>query len=526
VKNIKLGIKGRVTIFFIVLGLLLSFCVGYAVYVTGSRQVKAQYTDLAFGVARTAATLVQGDSIEGFLRYGTDGEYQRTYEALKNLKSSFGLMYLYVVAPNSLDGRLVYIFDIFSETHDGVLFNALGDTFAETAAHAAILEAYRYAEERFIITDNEYGWTACAYVPLFTEDGRVAAIVGADISMNLIMNDIIQSTLQALAIIIVIIALSLYILLLIIGRRILRPVVRLSRHMEGVGSGNLQEFKLINTSDELQAMSDSFNRMVNEIKLYTENLAAVTADRERIATELSVATQIQTGMLPCIFPPFPDKDEFELYASMIPAKEVGGDFYDFFMVDDNTLAVVIADVSGKGVPAALFMVIAKTLIKNTAQQGKSPKEVFETVNKILCENNEAELFVTAFIGYLDITTGRLSFVNAGHNPPLVRQNGQHEWLKQKSGFVLAIMNDRIYKQYEHILEPGDELFLYTDGVTEATNAEEELYGDVRMYNAVQRFSRYPLCHLIPSINQEIKRFENGMEQTDDVTMLVLRFKGK
>jgi sigma-B regulation protein RsbU (phosphoserine phosphatase) len=526
VKNIKIGIKGRVTVFFVVMGLLLSFCVGYAVYTSSSTQVREQYTNLAFGVARTSAAFVNGDSVNGFLNYGVNDEYHNIYHSLKDLKDFFDLMYLYVVAPDPVDGQIVYVFDVFSGTGDPSLFYNLGDRFAQTAAHAVITDVYKNAMEISIVSDNEYGWVVSAYVPVFGGDGRVSAIVGADISMDRVMSDIVQSTIRTLVVTIGIILLSLYILLLLIGRKILRPVVMLSRFMGGFTSGNMQPIEVKHTGDELQTMSESFNSMINEIKLYMENLATVTADRERIATELSVATQIQASMLPCIFPAFPERNEFELYASMIPAKEVGGDFYDFFMVDDTTLAVVIADVSGKGVPAALFMVIAKTLIKNTAQQGKNPKEVFETVNAILCENNEAELFVTAFIGYLDIVTGRFSFVNAGHNPPLLKQNGRYEWLKQKSGFVLAMMDDMKYKQYELTLIPGDELFLYTDGVTEATGANEELYGDDRLYTAMQRFNGYPPYHLVQSMNQEISRFEDGREQADDITMLIMRFDGK
>jgi sigma-B regulation protein RsbU (phosphoserine phosphatase) len=171
------------------------------------------------------------------------------------------------------------------------------------------------------------------------------------------------------------------------------------------------------------------------------------------------------------------------------------------------------------------MVIAKTFIANTAQQGKTPKEVFDTVNAMLCENNEAELFVTAFIGYLQLDTGRFTYVNAGHNPPLIRQNGHWEWLKQKSGFVLAMMDDMKYKQYELTLAPGDDLFLYTDGVTEAMSADEEPYGDERLFDAMQRFGGYPLFNLVQSMNQEVERFENGMGQSDDITMLALRYNG-
>ena len=256
------------------------------------------------------------------------------------------------------------------------------------------------------------------------------------------------------------------------------------------------------------------------------SLTRVIAEKERLGAELDIATKIQASMLPCIFPAFPHRKEFDIYASMRPAKEVGGDFYDFFFINDNTLAVVMADVSGKGVPAALFMVIAKTLIKNNAQDGKSPGAVFEAVNNLLCENNEAGMFVTAFLGYLDIPTGRFTYVNAGHNPPLLRANERFDWLKAKPGFVLAGMEDIFYKQHEVTLAPGDALFLYTDGVTEAVNNENNLFSNPRLLETVNAYLDAPLRELCVSVKREIDRFAEGAEQADDITMLALWYKGE
>jgi sigma-B regulation protein RsbU (phosphoserine phosphatase) len=252
----------------------------------------------------------------------------------------------------------------------------------------------------------------------------------------------------------------------------------------------------------------------------------IMQDANRLATELDVATQIQASMLPCIFPAFPDRTEFDVHAGMTPAKEVGGDFYDFFLIDENTLAVVIADVSDTGVPAAMFMVVAKTLIINNAQSGKSPKEVFETVNNLLCENNGVGMFVTAFLGYLDIPAGKFTFVNAGHNPPLTRINGEFGRLKAKSGFILAGMENMVYKQHEIILNPGDELFLYTDGITEAENNKNELFGNSRLLETVNNHLDLPLKEFTEYIKQEIDKFADGAEQSDDITMLALRYNGK
>jgi len=246
--------------------------------------------------------------------------------------------------------------------------------------------------------------------------------------------------------------------------------------------------------------------------------------------ELDVASKIQQDMLPCIFPAFPSHIEFDIYASMEPAKEVGGDFYDFFLINDNTLAIVIADVSDKGVPAALFMVIAKTLIKNNALSGKSPKEVFETVNNMLCENNEAGMFVTTFLGYLDIPSGKFIYVNAGHNLPLLRSGSgipsdrYFDWLKAKPDFILAGMEDISYTQHEITLQPGDELFLYTDGITEALDHENKLFGDSRLLEKANNCLDLTLKEFTIAIKSEIDKFVNGTEQSDDITMLALRLK--
>ena len=236
----------------------------------------------------------------------------------------------------------------------------------------------------------------------------------------------------------------------------------------------IEKFEPPRTGDEIQALSTSFKQMMIDITGYVENLEIMTREKERIGAELHVATQIQADMLPRIFPPFPERREFDIYASMNPAKEVGGDFYHFFLLDNRHFAVVIADVSGKGVPAALFMVIAKTLIKSHAQFGNEPADIFTITNNQLCEGNEAGLFVTAWMGILDLHTGDLSCVNAGHNPPLIRRrDGAFEYIKMKPGFVLAGLEDMQYTQTQLHLDTGDTLFLYTDGVTEAENPAKE-----------------------------------------------------
>lgn len=249
-------------------------------------------------------------------------------------------------------------------------------------------------------------------------------------------------------------------------------------------------------------------------------------EKERIGAELNVATQIQASMLPCVFPAFPEYEEFDIYASMDPAKEVGGDFYDFFLVDPDHLALVMADVSGKGVPAALFMMITKTLLKNAAQSGLCPGAVLETVNNQLLENNEAGMFVTVWLGIYEISTGRLTAANAGHEYPAVKRvGGSFTLFKDKHGFVMGGMEDVTYREYELTLHAGDILFLYTDGVAEATNKEKQLYGTDRMLDALNKKENADSRELLFTVRADIDLFVGEAEQFDDITMLALKIKG-
>ena len=305
--------------------------------------------------------------------------------------------------------------------------------------------------------------------------------------------------------------------------RIAQPILKLSEDVRRTGDGNLDYRSDIHSGDEIELLSTSFERMTASLRAYIDNLTRVTAEKERIGAELSIATRIQASMLPCIFPPFPNRPEFDIYAMMVPAKEVGGDFYDFFMVDEDHLAVVIADVSGKGIPAALFMMTTRTLIKTLALKGISPAQVLDEANARLCENNEADMFVTAWIGILTISSGKFVFANAGHNAPLIRRKGEgFVALKTRPGFVLAGMEGTRYRQAETVLLPGDMLFLYTDGVTEATNPQEILYGEDRLKQALEARYTKNLKEFLSGVKAELDAFADGAAQFDDITMLVLR----
>lgn len=283
-----------------------------------------------------------------------------------------------------------------------------------------------------------------------------------------------------------------------------------------ITDGNLNVTVDVRTNEEFASLSDDINQTVSTLKRYIAEAAA------RIDKELEFAKEIQYSALPSVFPPYPNRKDFEIYAHMITAKEVGGDFYDFYMLGDSTLAFMIADVSGKGIPAAMFMMQAKTIIKDLAESGLELPEVFATANKKLCENNDAGMFVTAWMGILDLKTGLLKFVNAGHNPPLVRQaDGEFVYLKARSGMVLAGMDGVKYRLNELKLSPGDRIFLYTDGVTEATDENNRLYGEERLLETVNQNIVKNTQMLCEAVKDDVDRFVGDAPQFDDITMLAV-----
>jgi len=263
-------------------------------------------------------------------------------------------------------------------------------------------------------------------------------------------------------------------------------------------------------------------------KKMVERQKEITEKGKRIETELNIASLIQKNMLPSIFPPFPEHKEIDLYASMTPAKEIGGDFYDMFLIDDNHLAICIADVSGKGVPASLVMMISKILIKNVTLIDAEVDTALTRVNKMLCDGNKTDMFVTCWFGILDLRDGKLEFANAGHNPPLIYSNKKNsfEYLRSKPNMVLAGFDTTSYMKHETYIEPGDKVFLYTDGVVEATNEENKLYGEKRLQDFLNEHSSLGSEETIKTLKKDIDKFVGKAEQFDDITMLELIYKAR
>ena len=312
------------------------------------------------------------------------------------------------------------------------------------------------------------------------------------------------------------------------GGKIVKPLNTMKKRISDMGEENLV-FNMedtYRTGDEIEILADSFSRLSKKTVDYVEQVRTVTAEKERISSELQMAAAIQSSMLPHIFPSFPDRKEFDLYANMNPAKEVGGDFYDFFLIDDDHLCMVIADVSGKGVPGALFMMISKVILQNCAFLSDSAEEILAQANSAICANNQADMFVTVWIGILEISTGKLTAANAGHEfPVLKRAGGKYELYKDHHGFVIGGMPGMKYRQYELQLHPGDRLFVYTDGVPEATDADSQLFGTDRMLSALNEKDAADPKEVVQVVHEAVDRFVKDAEQFDDMTMLCLDYNG-
>ncbi|GAB1394970.1 hypothetical protein MASR1M60_31340 [Rhodocyclaceae bacterium] len=313
-----------------------------------------------------------------------------------------------------------------------------------------------------------------------------------------------------------------------IARSITHPLHTLSIAAGRMRSGDFDvQLPAQTARDEVGDLSRAFAAMNRDLQEHIRELVATTSAKERIEGELSVAHDIQMSILPKMLPPFPNREEFNLFAVIEPAKEVGGDFYDFFQIDDDHLCLVIADVSGKGVPASLFMAVTKTLIKATAKAGLSPAEILGKVNDEIARDNEQSMFVTVFCAILDLRSGAMRYTNAGHNPPvLMPRGGTPSYLPESRQLVIGAMEDYPYRAESMVLAPGDRLFLYTDGVTEAMNPHDQLYSDARLLQQLSTHQQEDIHALVDSTVASIRAFAAGADQSDDITIMVVEFLGQ
>ena len=508
--------------------LLLSAAIGVVGYFGFADAIKQQYTDIANGIAENVSLGIDVGELDRYLESKTaDDEYNAIRNHIQRTANAEDCSVIYVAKVHTDSKEREYIYNVVSKTS--------GFSPYDIGFRDEVSEEFLKVYDRIVKGESDShnfmyarkGYTTSIY-PMKDEDGNVVAIVGVVKNMSLLNTAKNKYIVKVILVEAIIAIVSGIFWTIYMRRRIVKPIRILNEAalnmVEHLEDGTSPEI-VVKNDDEIKDLADSFSKMYHEVGEYIEKLEKVTAEKERIGAELTLASDIQAHMLPCIFPAFPDYDEFDIYATMTPAKEVGGDFYDFFMTDEKHLAFVMADVSGKGVPAALFMVIAKTLIKNYAQMGQEPGQVFTTVNRLLCDGNDAGLFVTAWIGILDLESGLLKYANAGHNPPLIKKaGGQFEYLRSRPGFVLAGMDTTRYRQSEMVLNPGDRIFLYTDGVTEAANGEQQLYGEDRLESLLNRCQADTAEEMLADLKNDIDSFVCEAPQFDDITMLMLDFK--
>ena len=422
------------------------------------------------------------------------------------------------------------------------LFDADPDLYANMPGEIVIFDHDEYERtgvpfERFALTDTDNGGKAItSNLPIYSKNGKtVLCYISVDLDVGDVWSSILKFLRAFLIILFIVTILCALGAAKLLRRSVLVPITVLSdaarryserQNTDLIESGAIFAPLKLEREDEIGDLWKAMKGMENHIASSLQEIKDMAAEQERLSTELSIATDIQAQMLPRTFPAFPDRDEFKLYATMNPAKEVGGDFYDFFLVDDDRLALVMADVSGKGVPAALFMVIAKTIIKNVTQSGhfKGPGAILAEVNDRLADGNDACVFVTVWLGILTISTGHIVSANGGHEfPAIYRSGGRFELGEDPHGPGLAVIEGVEFEEFEWDLKKGDRLFLYTDGLPEAANKNEEFFGIDRMLESLNRHSKEPVEELLKKVHRDVIRYQGNALPFDDLTMLALEY---
>ena len=577
-KKHPLTLSVKLNMITILIILLLMVGLVTITYRSQDKELHAKYYLAASNAAETTAENISADAIKGLMKVVRTEEFENVRtravmekdpqiivdwlstqnggilsdEMFEEFKSDpsitvdqlylLSAMYYYNLLLTDLDiplrnYELKYVYLQYME--DGVTFNLVDRDLGPLGLGSVenpVKEFAGYKDYEPVpptVYKSDYGWLCTALVPVYDENGTPVAMVGVDIDMNQVHSESLRFLLNIIVFVFLLTALCIFLSIRLVNYVAVRPLELLTKATTSFGKGTDQlsmddviEVD-IKSQDEIRDLYNEIRAMQRRIVNYTDDLQKYTAEKARISTELGLATQIQDAMLKMDFPAFPDRSDFSIFASMDPAKEVGGDFYDFFLIDDNHLAMLIADVSGKGIPAALFMMSSMILLKTRLMTDKSPADVMRSVNEELCSNNVAKMFVTVWIGILDLRNGKMVCSNAGHEYPVHRINGkQFSLVKDHHCPVLGVMEDIEFKDYTMTLGKGDTIFVYTDGVPEADNPQGEFYGTDRMVDALNSNSQDASPEdIIHSMRKDVEKFASGSEQFDDITMLCLKYNG-
>ena len=532
--GVSWNIIGAIVLLLILFG-FISSAIGL---VSFTNSFKKDYAETTYHMAETATSLVNGNSIDGYIAGDLTDEYGNTSVYLDAYCQKMHVSLVYVISVDRSDyGSFVSVFNSVNNTVDNTSYTPWELGYTRETTNDEYRQKYEalYNKESLYETiyrtktSNGIHPHITTMVPVKNSGGDVTGLLCIQRPMSE-LNAARRPYLLNIATSAVLLAVFSSVLAAIfIRKQFIVPIKKVSDEAErfarentkGEGLGKVSRYK------ELSGLASSIDTMESDMVRYIENLTQATAEKGRIETELSLASTIQENSIPNVFPAFPGRTDFDIFATMTPAKDVGGDFYNFFLTDEDHLAVVIGDVSGKGIPAALFMMVTNILISDRTKMGGTPAEILSYVNENICEHNKAEMFVTVWLGILELSTGKLTAANAGHEYPIIMSpDGVFETFKDKHGFVVGGMNGSKYKDYELILKPGSKLFVYTDGVAEATDENNGMFGMERTLEALNKDKDASPEQVLKNVRDSVDCFVNGAQQFDDLTMLCLEYKGK
>lgn len=526
----KISLRTKFTTASMSLALVLCVVIILISYDSYRNSMFDQYEESISSLVHTAAALVPKEKVNQYYEtLETDADYDLLIKQFQIIQEENNLKYLYAYVP-AKEGLHVFAQGTKpGDTGHFVLGDILGTNYYPEADIESANALFTNPDEPkiYITRGSDFGYLISAFDVIRDDGGNPLLVVGADMSMKVIDDTLRGYILLVSAISLLIFSTFITIYLLFLNKTIINPLqVIVDNATDFVNINmdeNLGEIVALNidvkTGDEIEILAEAFNKMTRDISRYIKELTSITSERERVETELRIAKLIQEGMLPRNFN-FPGRDEFSLYASMRSAKNVGGDFYDFFFVDEDTFCITIGDVSGKGVPAALFMAMTKATVKDLVLRRLPVDEVMTEANINLCKNNEQGMFVTLFIAIINVKTGEFQWCDAGHNPTIIwKKNGSVELLTGKKGFVCAGLETAKYKMNESCIKKGDIIYLYTDGITEANNTLAEFYGEDRLITFIESQKDRNIKSLCASVLDDVDKFSHEEPQFDDITML-------
>ena len=534
-KSLAVNIIGALIILIVVFGVVLCLQ-GYGSF---SRSITDEYSETATQIGKTALTLIDGNDLPRYLdNEEYNAEWEQTDRRLKELCNGMNALEILVCCVDSSDyNSLRIVFDAVNDARTDHDYTLAGLEVTDEATEfeekykTMFRQIYEKREESFVIVEDfDRPWITAhltAVVPVKDDAGNVAGLVGVMLEMRY-LNQYRVSYLKAVAAETAgLMLLTAVIAFFYTRRRYIRPVKKIIKETRRFADENTKTDGVgdVGSINEYVELARSVDAMEVDILNYIDHITHITAEKERADAELGVAKTIQTNAVPNTFPAFPERADFDIFASMTSAKEVGGDFYNFFLIDDDHLAIMIGDVSGKGVPAALFMMQTNILITDRARAGGTPAEILRDVNNIVCQQNQASMFVTVWLGIIELSTGRLTAASAGHDDPAVyRKGGVFELIGAEHGLFIGAFEDIDYENFEIHLGEGDKVFIYTDGVHEAVNADGEMFTVDRMLRSLNEAGTQNPERILEHVKSSVAAFVGDVSQFDDLTMLCFELK--